>query len=183
MQALKQAYSVLVDAKKRATYDACGLNAAGLHVDPDLFHRRPKDGGDVMARAHLSFETAAFGGVHSLCMQRKAACEECKVRFQGHASSQKARLIKHGQMPILRAGWVRYLRPATQCRINMAIPAGFRWPFGRDAYKVPDVSGQTLGDKAPEAWAQPLQPQAAVSDVLRAGVARRAAVQGLPGDR
>lgn len=86
MQALKQAYSVLVDNKKRATYDACGLGAAGLHVDIDLFHRQPKNGKDVMARAHLPFDTAAFGGVHRLHTQRKAACSECKVQPALHAA-------------------------------------------------------------------------------------------------
>jgi hypothetical protein len=77
MQALRQAYQVLIDPEKRRVYDTCGLG--GLKVDAGLFGKQPVNGADLFLQAHLPFHTAAFGGVHQMECERQQSCHTCQV--------------------------------------------------------------------------------------------------------
>jgi hypothetical protein len=84
MQALRQAYQVLIDPKTRHKYDVSGLGGLGPKVDAALFRKQPVDGADLFLRTLLPFDTAAFGGAHRIECQRKLCCQACQVCMIPH---------------------------------------------------------------------------------------------------
>ena len=81
MQAVKQAYKVLKDLRTRAVYDVGGLSSLAIDIDVHIFDSSEVIGDDILARAHLPFDVAAFGGVASVQAQRDAVCTQCQVRW------------------------------------------------------------------------------------------------------
>jgi hypothetical protein len=81
VQALQQAYRVLRNHRQRRAYDVGGLGATGLHVDVSVFERISEDGEHIVCQAHLPFDTAAFGDVHTVTVNRSGMCHKCHVRL------------------------------------------------------------------------------------------------------
>ena len=82
MQEVHQAYSVLIDPRKRAIYDKYGVSARGLDLDQAVFDGKIEDGADVIASVHLTFEQGVFGCVRTITLNRMVTCNDCQVRWQ-----------------------------------------------------------------------------------------------------
>jgi molecular chaperone DnaJ len=140
-----EAYSVLSDAEKRATYDrfghaglgGAGVDFSGVGVNDILNHfqdmfadffggfggtqsgrrRRPDRGQDVRVELTLSLADSMRGGKHEVLVRGPAPCETCKGSGakDGSAPTQCGQCRGTGQVTAQR-GFIMFSSPCVRCR-------------------------------------------------------------------
>jgi len=133
-----EAYSVLSDADKRASFDRFGFSGAGggspfggfSNMDDifsnlgdifgDLFgggHRARRKGEDIVLGLELTFQESLFGVQKSLSVKRQAACETCRGTGAKDGTARVVCETCKGQGQVaLRQGFFMFAQTCPACR-------------------------------------------------------------------